>query len=429
MAQALTTRNEAAPSGFGSLRQSASRVLAEVQLPTRKDEAWRRTDMSSVFAARPVRPPGLAAGASLEAWLSPDTAGRQMVFVDGVFDAALSDLSALPDAVYAGSLGELPGQLSAQAHAKLAPLPETVSDKRTELGSHALAALNHASLADVAVVHVGAAAAAGAPLQVLFLSTGPGMDCEGDNCSLEPAPTELAVSHPNLLVWVEEGASLELYQHYAGAGAYFANAITRVALGEGASVRHVYVQEQGGAAAHVDSLCVSCAANSAYSNQLVQSGGRIARVNIDVSLDGGGAEADLQGLALATGRQLSDVHSRITHAVPDCVSKQEQRNALAGGARVVFRGAVVVPRGADNTTANQLCRSLLLSDSVRRPLPPPRPCAPTGTRPPRPSPRPLDLPAPHHRRRPASTSRRASRSIPTTSSAPTAPPSPTSMTR
>ena len=117
MAQALTTRNEAAPSGFGSLRQSASRVLAEVQLPTRKDEAWRRTDMSSVFAARPVRPPGLAAGASLEAWLSPDTAGRQMVFVDGVFDAALSDLSALPDAVYAGSLGELPGQLSAQAHA------------------------------------------------------------------------------------------------------------------------------------------------------------------------------------------------------------------------------------------------------------------------------------------------------------------------
>ena len=64
MAQALTTRNEAAPSGFGSLRQSASRVLAEVQLPTRKDEAWRRTDMSSVFAARPVRPPGLAAGAS-----------------------------------------------------------------------------------------------------------------------------------------------------------------------------------------------------------------------------------------------------------------------------------------------------------------------------------------------------------------------------
>ena len=33
--------------------------------------------------------------------------------------------------------------------------------------------------------------------------------------------------------------------------------------------------------------------------------------------------------------------------------------------QVVFRGAVQVPHGSDNTTANQLCRSLLLSDSAR----------------------------------------------------------------
>ena len=427
VAQALTTRNEAAPSGFGSLRQSASRVLAEVQLPTRKDEAWRRTDMSSVFAARPVRPPGLAAGASLVAWLSPDTAGRQMASST----ASSTPRSATCRRSRRGVRGEprrAAGPAVGAGAREVAPLPETVSDKRTELGSHALAALNHASLADVAVVHVGAAAAAGAPLHVLFLSTGPGMDCQGDNCSLEPAPTELAVSHPNLLVWVEEGASLELYQHYAGAGAYFANAITRVALGEGAALRLVYVQEQGGGAAHVDSLCVSCAAYSAYSNQLVQPGGRIARVNIDVSLDGGGAEADLQGLALATGRQLSDVHSRITHAVPDCVSKQEQRNALAGGARVVFRGAVVVPRGADNTTANQLCRSSSSQTRCAAP-PPPRPCAPPPP-PSAPSPRAPGLTRPHdQRRRLASTSPRVSRSTPTTSSALTAPPSPTSMTR
>ena len=38
---------------------------------------------------------------------------------------------------------------------------------------------------------------------------------------------------------------------------------------------------------------------------------------------------------------------------------------MAGRGRVVFRGGVRVPRGADNTTANQLCRSLLLSDDAR----------------------------------------------------------------
>ena len=327
--------------------------------------------------------------------------------------------------MYAGSLGELPGQLSAQAHAKLAPLPETVSDKRTELGSHALAALNHASLADVAVVDVGAAAAAGAPLQVLFLSTGPGMDCEGDNCSLEPAPTELAVSHPNLLVWVEEGASLELYQHYAGAGAYFTNALTRVALAEGSSLRHVYVQEQGNAAAHVDSLCVTCGAHAAYSSQLVQSGGRIARVSIDVSLDGAapsGLRARARDGAPAERRPLAH-HPRGARLRLEAGAAQRPRRRRS---RRLPRSRRRPPRRRqhDGEPALPLPPPLRLGA-----LPPPRPCAPPGTRPPRPSPRPLDSPAPHHRRRLASTSRRASRSTPTTSSAPTAPPSPISMTR
>ena len=52
-------------------------------------------------------------------------------------------------------------------------------------------------------------------------------------------------------------------------------------------------------------------------------------------------------------------------ASSDCTSEQEQRNAVAGRGRVIFRGRVKVPRGADNTTAAQLCRSLLLSDSAR----------------------------------------------------------------
>jgi len=84
-----------------------------------------------------------------------------------------------------------------------------------------------------------------------------------------------------------------------------------------------------------------------------------------VGLNGPGAASSLAGLALATGNQVSDVHSSVTHASPDCNSDQEQRNAVAGRGRVIFRGAVIVPRGADNTTAAQLCRSLLLGDSAR----------------------------------------------------------------
>ena len=38
---------------------------------------------------------------------------------------------------------------------------------------------------------------------------------------------------------------------------------------------------------------------------------------------------------------------------------------LAGSSRVFFKGAVAVPPGSDNTTANQLCRTLQLSNDSR----------------------------------------------------------------
>ena len=59
------------------------------------------------------------------------------------------------------------------------------------------------------------------------------------------------------------------------------------------------------------------------------------------------------------------MHSAITHVSRDCLSYQEQRNAISDRGYGVWRGAVRVPRGSDNSTANQLCRSLLLSDKAR----------------------------------------------------------------
>jgi len=161
------------------------------------------------------------------------------------------------------------------------------------------------------------------------------------------------------------GAQLHVLQQYAGVGAYFTNAITRVAIGEGGTLTHSYVQEQADDAVHIDSILVEVDAGATYNSQLLQAGGRIARVNQIVSLLGQAAHSELRGLALASGSQLSDLHSSVRHVSPDCTSAQEQRNAIAEEARVVFRGAVVVPRGADNTSAAQLCRSLLLSDRAR----------------------------------------------------------------
>jgi hypothetical protein len=98
---------------------------------------------------------------------------------------------------------------------------------------------------------------------------------------------------------------------------------------------------------------------------MLQSGGRIARTNHLVELTGEKASSNLRALSMAAEAQLVDVHSKVVHVSGECTSQQEQRNVVAGRSRVVWKGAVVVPRGSDNTNAKQLCRTLLLSDDAR----------------------------------------------------------------
>jgi len=341
-----------------TLREAAVDAARAVQLPTRRDEAWRRTDMSSLFATRMVAPTGEAPSAALlEACLDEESEGTRLVFVDGTLSAELSNTSALPDGVLAGSLSTFPERVQAEAFAQLQVLPEVGVDKRDALGCFPFAAINQASLADVAYVHVPSAVDVERPLYVFMLSTGP----DGGIGS----GSEAAASHPNLLVMLESGAQLDLVQYYSGSGAYFANALSRMRLAEGAKLTHVYVEEQAKDAVHLDSVLVAAQTSSHYELRVAQMGGKLTRVNVEVKLQGPYASTSLNGLALATGRELSDFHSKVVHESRDCKSVQVQRNAVSDAARIVFRGKINVSPGAANTTADQQCRSLLLSEKAR----------------------------------------------------------------
>ena len=343
------------------IRAAAVEELKTSAFPRRKDEAWRRCDLSSLRAATVVAPTAGAASseavAEVLAVVANDdaTAGMRLVLVDGVCSAELSDLSRLPEGVQVGSIADVDGAAREHAMATLTgPLPETGADARTQLGMRSFAALNQAALADAATVHVPDGVVVDEPLHIVIVSSGEGGK-EG----------AVSASHPSLTVRLGEGASLRLLQQYAGApGAAFVNAVSRVELGARSYLEHSYAQEQSASTVHVDSVVVDVGAEASYRSQLLASGGRLSRVNQLVNLNAGGAHSELFGMTLATESQLIDMHSRVVHVSPDCTSEQEQRNALAGRARGVFKGAVVVPVGSDNTTANQLCRTLLLSDDA-----------------------------------------------------------------
>ena len=216
------------------LRAAAAAALSTIYFPGRKDEPFRRCDLSSLQASRLV--PSVAKDASAAAALAvcsdADSAGMRLVLVDGVCSQALSDLSALPEGVSVGSLNTASGAALDGALAALqGPLPEsganTAAVMNTLLGVYGFAALNQASLADVCVINVPEGVTIERPLHVVLLSSGGAAVAPKQAPGTEGAAPVLPASHPNLFVSLAEGASLQLAQHYFACDAQGACSVRR----------------------------------------------------------------------------------------------------------------------------------------------------------------------------------------------------------
>ncbi|CAM9915138.1 unnamed protein product, partial [Hapterophycus canaliculatus] len=78
-------------------RRAGEAELAELALPTRKQEPYRYTDLESLYRTDFLPAPAAAktTAAAVEPYLLEVCQGQQMVFVNGVFSEELSDVSAL----------------------------------------------------------------------------------------------------------------------------------------------------------------------------------------------------------------------------------------------------------------------------------------------------------------------------------------------
>jgi Fe-S cluster assembly protein SufD len=137
--------------------------------------------------------------------------------------------------------------------------------------------------------------------------------------------------------------------------------VTEVLLESGALVDHYRVQQEGGAAFHVQSLHARLQRGSRFTDHALLLGGALSRNDAHVRLEGEGAECLLDGLFLAGGGQHVDAHTVIDHVQPHGTSRELYNGVVDGKARGVFHGRIVVRRDAQKTNAHQSNHNLLLS--------------------------------------------------------------------
>jgi Fe-S cluster assembly protein SufD len=213
---------------------------------------------------------------------------------------------------------------------------------------HAFAALNTALFEDGAYVAIPKDTAVEAPLEIVHVATG------------GAAPAALQA---RTLIVAEEGSEAQIVETFVslGEGAYFRNAVCEIVLRARAKIDHHRVQAESPAAWHVGVLQADQARDSRLVSHNVSFGALLARLDLGSKLDGAGADCQLYGLAFADGARLVDNHTVLDHAHPNCPSWEVYKTILAGAARGVFSGRIIVRPDAQKTDAKQSNKNLLLS--------------------------------------------------------------------
>jgi Fe-S cluster assembly protein SufD len=320
------------------LRANAVDRVGALTVPTTRDEEWRFTDISPLtkLSFQPVRTASRLQAADVERFFLEETATR-LVFVDGVYAPQLASA--------ANEHGVVVMNLAAAVSAHLAEI-EPHLGRYAEFQDNVFAALNTAFLHDGALIVVPRDASVAAPVHLLFIAT-----------------QKEAASYPRCLMVAGSGSAVTVVEDFIALQdeAYFTNAVTEIAVGDGARVRHIRVQRDSGKAFHIANCAVTLAHASRYQSVSVTLGARISRYNLNVLQAAEGAECTIDGLALITDRQLADSHTCIDHARPHGVSRQLHKCIVGGAAHAVFNGKIMVRPGAQLTDSSQSSRNLLLT--------------------------------------------------------------------
>ena len=311
------------------VQQRGREALQRLGLPTRKQEAWRLTDLKRLEALAT-----LPEASEIPAPSMPEVSdgvtrlvlGGQRDPLDGV--SLPEGVSPLTDAELNRSLGQT---LDHCGCAEAWPVE-----------------FNHAHSRHVLALRVCGKVP---PLELVH-TTGPGLTAT------------------RVLLLLESSAELELLQVFPAEGSptdvqRAHSHVLEVHLGQNARLRHGVLASGSGDASLMVHLAIEQEPSSHYGLTSVCRGWRFGRLEPRVLQLEGQATTGIHGLSLTTADEQFATHSSMRFGGPEGELDQLQKAVAADRSHSIFNGAIQVPRAAQRTDASQLSRSLLLSRRAR----------------------------------------------------------------
>ena len=257
----------------------------------------------------------------------------RLVFVNGQFDAASSDIAEH----VAGITVEVIDALAVDAIKLPADAP--------------FARLNTVLAHTGVAIRIDAGAEASAPIHIICIGTPLAAD---------------AAWHLRHRIELGAGASCTVIEHLLASGehAHLSTTRSEIVLGDGARLTHARVQDEAVRATGFLRTDATLASDAGYTRIDLELGGGLSRHELNVLLQGNGGRVNADGVLLADGRRHLDTRLGIQHIGRDTVCALRWRGLASQRGKAVFHGGITIHAGADGSEADLSNKNLLLSNEA-----------------------------------------------------------------
>ena len=324
--------------GFGNFRN--------LNLPDRKNESWKNTDLSAVlnhdyikYLEKVEYDPELDSMFTCEVHHFETD---QVSFLNGWHIRTAKSLRKMPNGIIVGSLVD--------AFKQYPELIEKHYGRYADSGKDLFLAMNTAFARDGLFIYVPDNVVVEKPIQMI---------------SIINHDENLLIQNRNLVIMGKNSRlTLVVCDDSTNQQASFNNSVTEIYLDENAGLEHYKLQNLNNNSTLLNTTYFHQEAGSQLNTFAITLNGGLIRNYSNVKLNGRGADVNINGLYLMDKKQHVDNRVFVEHAVPDCTSKELFKGILDDESSAVFNGHVLVQRDAQHTNAYQVNRNILLTDTA-----------------------------------------------------------------
>ncbi len=340
-------RVKAEPSWLEDIRESAFSVYRQLDFPSKKNEDWKYTDVSS-FVQTPFE-----SEISSDSKLSNDDLKtlplinqipHRLIFINGQYDSRLSSLPKLEKPI---KILSLKNAVSSEPELLKKYLGQFIS-----FDKNVFSALNAALFQDGVFIYLPEGIHISEPIQIYFIST---------------SGSQNPFSQPRNLMIADRKSKATFIEHHLSwdKGISLCNTATEIVLHKDAQLDIYKLQSKNESSLLLDTTYAHLGQNASFKCFTSSLKGQWIRNNLNAILAEEGASCVLNGLYLLSGSQHVDHHTLIDHLKPQGTSHQLYKGILDGQGTAVFSGKIFVHRNAQKTDASQTNKNLLLSKGAK----------------------------------------------------------------